>query len=206
MIQITDDRIERYIYDLLPKSPGILPELEGIAKERRIPIIGPLVGRFLYILARASRARRILEVGTAIGYSTIWLGLAARQNKGKVITVEIDRKTASEARSNIARAGLGMTVRIIEGDGVQVIPKLKGRFDMIFVDENKENYPRYIELCFRRLSRNGLMVADNALWSGAVLEGKTEEAAAIARFNKLLMKKMPSVIIPARDGVAVGIK
>ena len=204
---ITNEQIEQYIYNLLPESPDVLLELERAAKERHVPIVGPLVGRFLHILARASRAKRVLEIGTAIGYSAIWFGLAVKQHKGTVITIEIDEDTAREARRNIAKAGLQRTVEVIRGNGIQVIPKLKGRFDIIFIDDSKENYPKYLEMCIDRLNKNGLLIADNALWGGEVtLESKSGDALAIARFNELLMKKMPSVIIPARDGVAIGIK
>jgi len=204
---ITDEQIEQYIYNLLPESPSILKELEQVAKSRHVPIIGPLVGRFLHILARTSRAKRILEIGTAIGYSAIWFGLAVKQQKGKIITIEIDANTAKEARRNIARAGLQKTVEVINGDGMKVIPKLKGKFDIIFIDDSKENYPKYLEMCINRLNKNGLLIADNALWGGQVLlESKSDDAEAIAKFNELLMKKMQSVIIPARDGVAIGIR
>jgi len=204
---ITNEEIEQYIYNLLPESPSILKELEQVAKSRHVPIIGPLVGKFLHILARTSRAKRILEIGTAIGYSAIWFGLAVKQQKGRVITIEIDQNTAKEARRNIARAGLQKTVEVINGDGMKVIPKLKGKFDIIFIDDSKENYPKYLEMCINRLNKNGLLIADNALWGGQVLlESKSNDAAAIAKFNELLMKKMQSVIIPARDGVAIGIK
>ncbi len=207
MSYITNEQIERYIYNLLPKSPNVLLELEQVAKERHVPIVGPLVGRFLHILARAARAKRVLEIGTAIGYSAIWFGLAVKQQKGTVITIEIDKDTASEAKRNIAKAGLQRTIEVINGNGIHVIPKLKGRFDIVFIDDSKENYPKYLEMCINRLNKNGLLIADNALWGGEVtLENKSGDARAIARFNELLMKKMPSVIIPVRDGVAIGIK
>jgi predicted O-methyltransferase YrrM len=207
MDHITNEKIEQYIYNLLPESPSILSELEQVAKERHVPIVGPLVGRFLYILARASRAKRVLEIGTAIGYSAIWFGLAIKQHKGTVITVEIDENTANEATRNIARAKLQRTIKVINGSGLQIVPKLKGKFDIVFIDDRKENYPEYLEMCANRLNKNGLLIADNALWSGKVaLESKSEDALAIARFNELLAKKMSSVIIPARDGLAIGIK
>jgi len=204
---ITDDRVERYLYSLLPKSPSILRELELRAEAEHIPIVGPMVGRLLHILASVSKAKHILEVGTAIGYSTIWLGLAAKQNNGMVISIEIDSERVNEAMKNIRRARLEKTVRIIHGDGLEVVSKMKQSFDMVFIDDNKKNYPKYLDICLKRLKRNGLLVADNALWGGEVLrKTKSEDARAIARFNELIMKRMRSVIIPARDGVAIGIK
>ena len=207
MDHITNDEVEKYLYDLLPASPVVLRELETLAESKHIPIVGPMVGRLLHILASASRAKRVLEIGTAIGYSAIWFGLAVKKNKGKVITIEIDKDIANEARKNIKRAGLAKTVEVINGDGLKVVPKIKGKFDIIFIDDSKKNYPKYLDLCIKRLNKNGLLIADNALWRGEVTrENKSEDAKAIARFNELLMKRMRSVIIPARDGVAIGVK
>lgn len=207
MDHITNDEVEKYLYGLLPASPAVLRELEAIAGSKHIPIVGPMVGRLLHILASASRAKRVLEIGTAIGYSAIWFGLAVKQNKGKVVTIEINKEIANEAVKNIRRAGLAKTVKVINGDGLKVVSKIKGKFDIIFIDDSKENYPKYLDLCIKRLNKNGLLIADNALWRGEVArENKSEDAKAIARFNELLMKRMRSVIIPARDGVAIGVK
>ena len=204
---ITNDEVEKYLYDILPNSPSILKELEKTAESRHIPIVGPMVGRLLHILATASKAKRILEIGTAIGYSAIWFGLAAKRNKGKVITIEIDRHIANEAVKNIKRAGLAKTVEVIIGNSLEIIPRMKGRFDIIFIDDSKENYPKYLDLCIKRLNKNGLLIADNALWKGEVtFKSRSEDADAIGSFNELLMKRMRSVIIPARDGVAIGVK
>ncbi len=207
MVQITNDVVEKYLYSILPDSSTVLKELEIIAESRHVPIVGPMVGRLLHILASVSNAKRVLEIGTAIGYSAIWLGLAVKQNKGRVITIEINSNVANEATKNIKRVGLAKTIEVINGDSLQVIPKLKGKFDIIFIDDTKENYPKYLDLCIKLLNKNGLLIADNALWRGEVaLENKSEDADAIARFNELLMKRMNAVIIPARDGVAIAIK
>lgn len=207
MNYITNSEVEKYLYKILPDSPSILKELEQVAVSKHIPIIGPMAGKLLYILASVSKARRVLEIGTAIGYSAIWFGLAVKQNKGKVITIEIDPAIAKEALKNIKRAGLSKTIKVINGDSLKVIPTLKGKFDIIFIDDSKENYPKYLDMCIKRLNKNGLLIADNALWKGEVVsENRSMDGDAIAKFNELLMKKMRSVIIPARDGIAIGIK
>ena len=207
MVQITNDVVEKYVYSILPDSSTVLKELEVIAESRHVPIVGPMVGRLLHILASVSNAKRVLEIGTAIGYSAIWLGLAVKQNKGRVTTIEINSDVANEAAKNIKRAGLAKTIEVINGDSLKIIPTIKGKFDLIFIDDTKENYPKYLDLCIKLLNKNGLLIADNALWRGEVaLENKSEDADAIARFNELLMKRMNAVIIPARDGVAIAIK
>ena len=207
MSYITNNEIEKYVYNILPDSPSILKELEKTAKSRNVPIVGPMIGRLLYIFASVSNAKHILEIGTAIGYSAIWLGLAVKRNKGRVKTIEIDRDIANEAIKNIRRAGLAKIVEVINGNALKILPKINDKFEKIFIDDSKKNYPKYINLCMKLLHKNGLLIADNALWRGEVaLESKSENADSIARFNELLMRRMHSLIIPARDGVAIGIK
>ncbi len=197
--------IEHYISSM-HKSPSILSSIEEVARERGIPIVGPLIGRLLFILACSIKATRILEVGTAIGYSAIWLGLAAKRYKGKVITIEIDHARADEARANIYASGLD-NVEVIVGDAREVIPTLKGKFNMVFIDDGKEDYPLYFELCYPRLRKNGIMVADNALWHGEVLDRSSSKGSAIARFNSMLIGSgVGSVILPVKDGVAIGLR
>ncbi len=200
-----DEKIIEYVHSILPKSPSILPRIEDDARQRGIPIVGPLIGRMLFILVRAIRGRRILEIGTAVGYSTIWLGLAAKRFNGRVTSIEIDPVRADEARANIHSANLDDTVEVITGDALDVIPRLKGRFNLIFIDDGKDNYPRYFELCYPRLSKNGLLIADNALWHGEVLRD-SREGIAVARFNSMLISSMDALVLPVRDGVAIGIK
>ncbi|MEO9364599.1 MULTISPECIES: O-methyltransferase [Candidatus Nitrosocaldus] len=200
-----DERMIEYVHSILPKSPSILASIEDDARQRGIPIVGPLIGRLLFLLILATRAKRVLEIGTAVGYSTIWLGLAAKKVKGRVTSIEIDHTRADEARANIHTANLDDTVEVITGDALDVIPRLKGRFNLIFIDDSKDNYPRYFELCYPRLSKNGLLVADNALWHGEVLKD-SKEGKAVARFNSMLISNMDALVLPVRDGLAIGIK
>jgi len=201
------DEVTQYI-NSLHRNPSILNTIESIARERGIPIVGPLVGRMLFILASCIRAKRILEIGTAIGYSAVWLGFAVKRHKGKVITIEIDSSRAEEARSNVYSAGLSEYVEVIVGDARDVIPTLTGRFDMVFIDDSKENYPLYFELCYPRLRKNGLIVADNALWKGEVINSSSKQGESIARFNSMLISssELGSIILPIRDGIAIGLK
>jgi len=153
------------------KIEDLLRELEkkdeeerklGIPSEDRMRNIPPETGRFLNMLVKASKARRVLEIGTSNAYSTIWLGLAAKEMGGKVITLEKDERKIMMARENLKRAELLAVVQIIEGDALKTIKKLRGPFDFVFIDAEKEDYLKYFDLVYPKTSRGGLIVADNA--------------------------------------------
>ncbi len=206
---ITYDYIDDYLYRIAPPRDRLLEKMEESADSRGVPIIGPLVGRFLYNLAKSSRCKRVLEIGTAIGYSGIWLGRAVAIEKGTIVTIEKDPERADEAEKNIAEAGLQKVIRVVRGDAMKVLPDLKGEFDMVFLDSDKEIYPAAFKECVRLLRKGGLFVADNALWGGDVAKGGTSAPTrAMIRFNKEVsgLPGMSTVILPLRDGVLVGLK
>ncbi len=206
---ITYDHIDDYLYSIAPPRDRVLEKMEEYAETNNVPIIGPLVGRFLYNLAKASRSKRVLEIGAAIGYSAIWLGRAVVSEKGVVTTVERDPGRADLAEKNINEAGLGRTVKVVRGDALEVIPKLRDEYDLVFLDSDKEIYPEAFKKSVKLLRKGGLFVADNALWNGEVSTGGTSaEARAMIRFNKDVSGSpgISTVILPLRDGVLVGLK
>lgn len=201
---ITNLAVEQYLYELLPPRDPILVRLEQEAQARNIPIVGPHAGRFLYLLARLARAKRILEIGTAIGYSTIWLARAC--HSGRIITIEYNEQKAKEARRNIAEAGLSRRVTVLVGDGMDVIPTLRGRFDFLFLDAEKHQYRALLEVALPKLKRGALIVTDNVLWSGRVVGNDSDATTqAIREFNEYLKKHpfLETVIVPLRDGMAL---
>jgi caffeoyl-CoA O-methyltransferase len=204
---ITDERVEDYLYSLLPERDPMLREMEEVAAKREIPIVGPAVGRLLYQLALMIGARQIFELGSAIGYSTIWWARAVGQG-GRVIYTDGDRRNADEARRYFERAAVADRVDLRIGDALELLSEQKRQFDLIFCDVDKEDYPRVFRLAGPRLRAGGLLVADNALWSGKVVAPQDDSSRAIAEFNRLLYQSknfFPS-IIPLRDGVAVAVK
>ncbi len=206
---VTYDHIDDYLYRLAAPRDRLLEKMEGSADSRGVPIIGPLVGRFLYNLAKSSRSKRVLEIGTAIGYSGIWLGRAVASRKGTVTTIEMDAARADEAEKNIAKARLQRVVRVVRGDAMKVLPSLKDEYDLVFLDSDKEIYPAAFKECARLLKKGGLFVADNALWGGDVAKGGASAATrAIIKFNKDVsgFPGMSTVILPLRDGVLVSLK
>jgi predicted O-methyltransferase YrrM len=206
---ITYDHIDDYLYRIAQPRDKLMEKMEDSAESRGIPIIGPLVGRFLYNLAKSSRSKKVLEIGAAIGYSGIWLGRAVSTAKGTVTTIEMDPARADEAEKNIKEAKLEHVIKVVRGDALKVLPTLRDEYDFIFLDSDKEIYPAAFKECAKLLRKGGLFVADNALWGGDVARGGTSEATqAMIRFNKEVsgFPGMSTVILPLRDGVLVSLK
>lgn len=206
---ITHADVEKYLYELLPPRDPLLLRLEAEAQEKNIPIVGPYAGRFLYLLVRLTRAKRILEIGTAIGYSTIWLARACAPYHGRVVTMEFNEETAQAARRNIAEAGLGRRVRVLVGDGMDLLPTLRGKFDFLFLDAEKHQYKALIDSALPKLKKGALIATDNVLWSGRVARNDSDATTqAIREFNKYLENHpaLETVIVPLRDGIALSRK
>ena len=206
---ITAEDVEEYLYSLIPARDEVLEQMESEAVERNIPIVGPLVGRLLHQLALMIQARTIFEMGSAIGYSTIWWARAVGEG-GRVFYTDGNRKNAEEARGYFERAGVLDRIDIMTGDALEILSEQNGEFDIIFNDIDKEDYPRAFRLALPRLRKGGLFVTDNVLWSGKVAQQNPGEAStkAILEFNKLLYgsPELFTTILPIRDGVAVAIK
>ena len=206
---ITVPAVEDYIYSMLPPRDEVLTGIEAQAAQRKIPIVGPAVGRILYQLAQMVGAKTVFELGSAIGYSTIWWARAVG-DVGRVIYTDGDRKKAEEARGYFDRAGVSGRITLKTGDALELLSEEKQQFDIIFNDVDKEDYPRVFKLVSPRLRKGGLFVTDNVLWSGRVAEKKPSEAStkAILEFNRLLYgsPEFFTTILPVRDGVAVAVK
>ena len=202
---ILNEAVEQYIYRLLPARDAVLTEMERLARRRNIPIIGPAVGRLLALVVEISGARRIFEMGSAIGYSTIWLARAAGPG-AEVYYTDGDPENARRARRYFRRAGVAGRIHILVGDAVALIDQVPGKFDLIFNDVDKHQYPDVFRKAVPRLRRGGLFLADNALWSGRVTRKATDRATrGIQRFNHLIYRsrELFPMIVPLRDGVAV---
>jgi predicted O-methyltransferase YrrM len=206
---ITNPAVDQYMLALLPERDPVLREMEHQAKERNIPIVGPAVARVLYQYARIIGAKKIFELGSAIGYSTLWWAHAVGEG-GEVFYSDGDQKKAAEARGYFQRSGVEGRIRIQVGDALELLSEQKQEFDIIFNDVDKEDYPRVLHLAGSRLRRGGLFITDNVLWSGRVTDAnaKEESTRAIQDFNQRLyaMKEFFTTILPIRDGVAVAVK
>lgn len=215
---IADERVENYLYAMLPEREPVLQEMERQAKERKIPIVGPAVGRLFYQYARLLNAKTIFEMGSAIGYSTTWWAKAVGAG-GKVHYTDGSRKNADEARRYFQQAGVADRIEVHIGDALEILSERKEQFDILFNDVDKHDYPRVFQMAAARVRKGGLFITDNALWRGdvAYAAGNPQLATSaepdsytkgVVELNRLLYdsKDWYTTIVPLRDGVAVAMR
>jgi predicted O-methyltransferase YrrM len=201
-----------YLERLTPENVGLSAEMEEYAAEHRVPIADREVARFLEITARSIAARRVLEIGMAIGYSVVHLARALPPG-GEVVTIEPSGEMIARGEDYLRRAALRGRVRIEQGKALEVLPRLDGPFDLVFVDAVKEEYSRYLELSLPLLRAGGVVVADNLLWGGQVAgeirsPQQTASTQALREFNQLFVRhpQLLSVVLPLGDGLGYGVK
>ncbi len=203
----TDEATDNYIYDLLPERDAVVAEMEKYADEHDIPIIGPAVARLLGLLVQISGAKRIFEMGSAIGYSTVWLARAAGP-KAKVFYTDGDPDRARLAREYFRRAGVAKRITVQTGDSLELLKKAMGKFDLIFNDVDKQQYPAALRVALPKLRRGGLLITDNTLWNGKAARpaaSDDSQTLGVQEFNRLVSsaKDLHAVLLPIRDGVTV---
>jgi caffeoyl-CoA O-methyltransferase len=205
MANLLTPAIEKYLAEVLPPRDSVLTDMEAYARKHDVPIIGPECGRLLYLLTQISGAKRIFEMGSAIGYSAIWFARAAGPN-AEIYFTDGDPKNAALARENFRKAGVTDQVRILTGDAVDLLDTVTGDFDIILIDVFKHQYPEALRKSIPRLKHGGLVITDNVLWSGKVTETPKDDATrGVVEFNKMVYASeiLFPVIVPLRDGVAV---
>ena len=218
-VPILSDPVARYVHSLRPERSPVMREMEELAEREGIPIVHWETGRFLATLVRALDPALVLEVGTAIGYST--LHMAEALGRGRIVTIERDSTRAGQARDFLGRAGVAGSVEIVEADALDTIAALDGPFDLIFIDATKGEYPRYLELAEPKASERAALVIDNVLMSGSVAFGDNVEVpddfgswwsaeqrqTARALNSELLQsERWLGAVLPIGDGVAFAAK
>lgn len=210
-VEIVNPDVEAYLYDLVPDRDAVLAEMEARAEKERIPIVGPLVGRVFQQLAMISGAKRVMELGSAIGYSTIWWARGVGEG-GRVWWTDGSADRAVEARDYVTRAGVSNRVELLVGDAVEKMATVPGEFDVVFCDIDKHGYPAALDAALPRLKHGGLFVCDNTLWSGRVLSEPPADDRNTRGVRELNAKcfandaSLFSVLLPLRDGVTVAVK
>ncbi len=206
-VEVTDD-LQSYMESLLPQRDAVLARMEQEAERESIPIVDAHEGVLLYLLVRIAGAKRVLELGTATGYSGIWL--LRGTDGGTLTSFELDHKRVERARANFAEAGLGKQALVLEEDAVAGVEKLDQRFDACFIDllnvfPSEQTTQRAVELCLERLEPGALLMADNALRQGEVVKPSNQQARNVTHYYKFVAKhpRLESVVIPIRDGLSV---
>lgn len=207
---ILEPQVETYIDKLLPARDPVLRKMERYATKHKVPIVGPACARVLHQLALMVRAKRVFEMGSAIGYSTLWLARAVGP-KGKVFYTDGDPANVERAQAYLREAGVERRVKFLVGDALESLKATPGQFDLIFNDVSKTQYPAVFKLALPRLRPGGLLITDNVLWSGkSALPAAADdaEARAIQKFNRMVYKSpdLITTIVPLRDGLAVCLK
>ena len=209
MIPLVSPELDRYLLELLPARDPVIAEMEAAARERDIPIVGPAVATLLATLTESIGARRVFELGSAIGYSTAFFARAVGP-AGRVLYTDGSEKNAREATGYLERMGLRDRVDVKVGEAVQLLESTSGEFDVVFIDIDKDGYPRALEAAAPRVRPGGYLLADNVLWSGRVVDPSQKDASTegIREFNRRLFARrdFKSVIVPLRDGVAIARK
>ena len=209
-VEIVDARISEYLRRLYDDGDPVRAEMEALARERRFPIVGPLVGRHLVLLTLAIGARRVFELGSGYGYSALHFARAVGEG-GVVHCTELDEENIRLAEGFLDRAGVRGRVTYHREEATAALRRVGGTWDIVYNDIDKEGYPETVDLAHARLRPGGLFITDNVLWSGRVLEGEGDGSAAtrgVVEFTRRLMGHpgFLTAIDPTRDGVAVALR
>jgi predicted O-methyltransferase YrrM len=200
--------IEAYLERLETTRDGVLLEMERLAAATDFPIVGPLVGRLLHLLARSLDARRVLELGSGFGYSAYWLA-GALPPHGELILTETSAENSRRAREFFARGRIACTVRFEQGDGLEILDRLPGQFDIVFNDVDKPQYPEAFRKAVPRVRPGGYFLSDNMLWGGRVVEDLAHPSTqGVVELTRLLFQApdLYTTILPLRDGLSVSLK
>jgi caffeoyl-CoA O-methyltransferase len=205
------ENINTYISELYSAKSELTRKQYTRATELKdfIPTVDDDVARFLKLLLHIIHARRVLEIGTSIGYSTTSMAQAIRPYQGKIVTIEYDEKVAQQARLNFERAGLSDCIELRLGDARQVLPQLTGEFDLVFLDVDKRIYAPLLDDCVRLLRPGGLLVAEDTLFPVIDLDAKWHDLIVpIEAFNQAVLNhpELESTLLPIGDGVTVAVK
>jgi predicted O-methyltransferase YrrM len=207
---IVDRGIEDYLRRLYDDGDAVRLEMEKVAEERSFPIVGPLVGRHLGVLARAIGARRVFELGSGYGYSALHFARAVGEG-GAVHCTELSADNVALAQAFLSRAGVWDRVSYHQEEATAALRRVGGTWDIVYNDIDKDGYPDTVELAHAHLRPGGLFISDNVLWSGRILPGHDDGAKAtegIREFTRRLFahRGFLTTIDPTRDGVAVALK
>ncbi len=207
-MEIIATDVNNYLDHLLPERPAVMQEMEKLAKDRNFPIIGPQVGRILFQYTKLIGAKRVFEMGSGFGYSAYWFALALPED-GKVICTEAASNNIDLAEDYLKAAGLLHKVEFKKGDAIKILSQTAGPVDIILNDVDKNDYPRALETALPKLRVGGLLLTDNSLWHGRIVESAPDiYTQGVLEYNQLAMsaENLWTTILSVRDGLAVSLK
>ena len=211
MAALFSEDLVAYLDRAVPDRPPELQRMEAYARDRNFPIIGPASGHCCYLLTRLAGARRVFEMGSGYGYSTAWFARGVRANGGgEVHHVVWDRELSERARGHLTALGYSDLIRYRVGEAIEALRNAVGPFDIVFMDIDKEGYPAAVPVIESRLRPGGLLIVDNMLWHGQVLDpdDRQRETEAIRETTRMLTNSPDwiSSIVPIRDGLLVSMR
>ncbi|GLY12612.1 O-methyltransferase [Pseudobacillus badius] len=205
---VTISGIEDYLEQHLEQRDNIFKYAERLANEQKASIVGPIIGNFLFTLTKMVNAKKVLELGSSIGYSTLWFAKAIGKD-GKVTYTDFSHKNMEIAKSMADKADLTERINFYVGDALEFLSRTNEQYDIIFLDLNKDMYFKALEESLNKLKKGGLLIADNILWGGRVRWSLDDEnTKTIKKFNTFISSapNLQTSLIPIRDGVSISIK
>lgn len=207
-MSFTFKKLDTYLHSITPERPPVMREMETFASENHFPIIGPLVGRFLYQMATLKKARHILELGSGFGYSAYWFSLAVKA-KGTIVMTDGDKANKRRAFDYFKQAGLVSQFDFKVGDALKIADRLDGPFDIVLNDIDKHEYPDTIDAAARLLKKGGVFITDNTIWSGRVWDKNPDRSTVgVIEFTQRLYQdsRFFTTLLPLRDGIAFAVR
>ena len=207
------DKINNYVKDHSCSETKLLSELR---RETELKCINPIMlsgeyqGRLLSLISKIKQPKKILEIGTFTGYSTLCL-VEGLETSGKIYTIDKNEELIKIQNKYFSKSKYHKNIKQYTGDALEIIPKINSKFDLIFLDADKENYNKYLEIIIPKLNKKGILISDNVLWHGKVLSDKKNQDKVTKRidtFNKDLVenKNFQTFMLPIRDGLSISIK
>src|SRR5512141_3191299 len=211
MPEIVYDQVQEYLASLVPPREPELHKMEEIAAKNDFPIIGPACGYYCYQLARMTNAKSVFELGSGYGYSTAWFAKALQENGGGVVHHTVwDEDLSERARAHLSTLGLADLVQFHNAEAVETLRQTAGPFDIIFNDIEKKDYPDSLPVIKEKLRHGGILIIDNLIWHGQILDPNDHEKTteAIRRFTRDITSDLNWIVslFPGRDGMIVGYK
>lgn len=207
-MSILDPKIEQYLMSAIPQRDSVLQKMEELAEKMDFPIVGPLVGRFLYQIVKMTNAKKVFEMGSGFGYSAYWMAKALSDG-GRIVCTDPSDEYGKMAAGFFNDGGVADRIEYKLGDAIAILKEEKGEFDIIFNDVDKHQYPLVPGLAYQRLRKGGLLITDNLLWYGRVLLDKLDaDTVGVIEYTKLVSDdtKFWTTIIPIRDGISISLK